>query len=244
MKTFRLLRLDHLVIDTRNLQRSLDFYAKFPGVDISVEKGRGVARIGRQKINIHEYPPTLFPVASRPVTGHQAFGLEFPGTFDRFRASFPFPAERGPHGGTKDFFVKDPDGNRIEIRFAPASPRPRIRYLALLAADREASLRFYSQILGLEVAQCENGALCRLGTGHLRLVAEDGELAGGAADFCLITDADIAAVEKELAGAPFVPGLGIVGRHGALGPMRSVYLRDPGGNLVEIAEYGEKRGVS
>lgn len=138
----------------------------------------------------------------------------------------------------------DPDGNRIEIRFAPASTQPRIRYLALLAADREASLRFYSQILGLEVAQCENGALCRLGTGHLRLEAKDGDLAGGAADFCLITDADITAVEKELAGAPFVPGLGIVGRHGALGPMRSVYLRDPGGNLVEIAEYEEKRPLS
>jgi catechol 2,3-dioxygenase-like lactoylglutathione lyase family enzyme len=27
-------------------------------------------------------------------------------------------------------------------------------------------------------------------------------------------------------------------RRGALGPLRSVYFRDPDGNLVEVAEYG------
>lgn len=34
---------------------------------------------------------------------------------------------------------------------------------------------------------------------------------------------------------------GIVKRHGTLGEMRSLYLRDPDGNLVEIAEYREGR---
>jgi catechol 2,3-dioxygenase-like lactoylglutathione lyase family enzyme len=32
--------------------------------------------------------------------------------------------------------------------------------------------------------------------------------------------------------------LGPVPRHGALGPMTSVYFRDPDGNLVEVAKYG------
>jgi catechol 2,3-dioxygenase-like lactoylglutathione lyase family enzyme len=31
--------------------------------------------------------------------------------------------------------------------------------------------------------------------------------------------------------------VGPVPRRGALGPIRSVYLRDPDGNLVEVAEY-------
>jgi catechol 2,3-dioxygenase-like lactoylglutathione lyase family enzyme len=31
--------------------------------------------------------------------------------------------------------------------------------------------------------------------------------------------------------------VGPVSRRGALGPIRSVYLRDPDGNLVEVAEY-------
>ena len=29
----------------------------------------------------------------------------------------------------------------------------------------------------------------------------------------------------------------IVDRHGARGPMKSIYLRDPDGNLIEIARY-------
>ena len=31
--------------------------------------------------------------------------------------------------------------------------------------------------------------------------------------------------------------VGPVARRGALGPIRSVYLRDPDGNLVEVSEY-------
>lgn len=35
--------------------------------------------------------------------------------------------------------------------------------------------------------------------------------------------------------APVVSG--IVKRYGAKGPMKSIYLRDPDGNLIEIASY-------
>lgn len=241
MKTFRLLRLDHIVIDTDNLQRALDFYAKLPGVKTFVEKGRGIARIGRQKINIHGYPPTLFPVASHPTIGHQAFSLEYPGTTEPFGEYFLRGAD-GAAAGAEGFFVNDPDGNRIGIGFDRSSPGqlPRLASLTLLASDMEASVRFYAEILGMEVMAAENSVLCKLGTGCIHLVGEGGGLVRGAGDFCLITDADIEAVRRELAGEPLVPELGVVERQGALGAMRSVYLRDPGGNLVEIAEYREK----
>ena len=239
MKAFRLLRLDHLVIDTRNLQRSLDFYAKLPGVEVSLEKGRGVARIGHQKININEYPPTLFPVAMHPVTGHQDFRLVWPGTPELFQEYFPQDSAWGAAACNDGLFLQDPDGNRIGLGFGPATAGalPRLDSLTLLASDMEASLRFYAEILGLEVIRSGDGHLCKLATGSIRLVAKSPELVGGAGDFCLITDAALEAVMRQLAGAPLVPGLGIVRRQGALGPMRSVYLRDPAGNLVEIAEY-------
>lgn len=47
----------------------------------------------------------------------------------------------------------------------------------------------------------------------------------------------MAKAEIECKGYPIE--LGPVRRHGARGEMRSIYLRDPDGNLVEIAEYHE-----
>ena len=61
----------------------------------------------------------------------------------------------------------------------------------------------------------------------------------GSLDLCLILDGsvDMAKAEIERKGYPIE--LGPVRRHGARGAMRSIYLRDPDGNLVELAEYHE-----
>lgn len=235
MTGFRLLRLDHIVIDTGNLSLALEFYARLPGIETSKETGRGVAALGQQKINIHEYPPTLSPVALKPVIGQQSFRLVWPGTRERCQGQ-PVP----PAGCPESFLIRDPDGNRIEAGFDPDSTQPMLQGLDLLTADMEASARFYTEILGMKAVQTKNGILCLLETGYIRLLPEDDTLARGAADFCIITDAAIAEVYRELAAAPLVPGPGIVRRTGALGALRSLYLRDPDGNLVEIAEYMEK----
>ena len=59
----------------------------------------------------------------------------------------------------------------------------------------------------------------------------------GAGDFCLIAavPADDVLAHLKAEGVPIVAGP--VARRGALGPIRSVYFRDPDGNLVEVAEY-------
>jgi extradiol dioxygenase family protein len=61
----------------------------------------------------------------------------------------------------------------------------------------------------------------------------------GSADFCLIAAGDILSLFEELKAknAPFEEPAGIVRRTGALGPIDSIYLRDPDGNLVEISVY-------
>ncbi len=57
----------------------------------------------------------------------------------------------------------------------------------------------------------------------------------GSADLCFLTADPLDQVVKHLrsAGASVIEGP--VRRSGATGPIRSVYLRDPDGNLIEIA---------
>jgi len=59
----------------------------------------------------------------------------------------------------------------------------------------------------------------------------------GSDDFCLLTEAPIAAVERHLADAGIDIVTGPVERAGATGTLTSVYVRDPDGNLVEIGTY-------
>jgi catechol 2,3-dioxygenase-like lactoylglutathione lyase family enzyme len=64
----------------------------------------------------------------------------------------------------------------------------------------------------------------------------------GSADFCVIAAAPLSDVLDRLALHDVPVELGPVARTGALGPMRSIYFRDPDGNLVEVSAYLEPRG--
>lgn len=57
----------------------------------------------------------------------------------------------------------------------------------------------------------------------------------GSADLCFIVDEPVAelAVELQADGVEIVQGP--VARSGASGPLLSIYLRDPDGNLIELA---------
>ena len=59
----------------------------------------------------------------------------------------------------------------------------------------------------------------------------------GSGDFCLISKVPLDEVIAHLKQANIAIDVGPVSRRGALGPIRSIYLRDPDGNLVEVAEY-------
>lgn len=57
----------------------------------------------------------------------------------------------------------------------------------------------------------------------------------GSADLCFLTDADIDTVLASFraAGLEVLEGGEVVERVGAMGRLRSVYVRDPDGNLIE-----------
>lgn len=59
----------------------------------------------------------------------------------------------------------------------------------------------------------------------------------GSGDFCLLTETPIHEVETRLTDFGIEIIEGPVERTGARGEMDSVYVRDPDGNLVELARY-------
>ncbi|MEG1427122.1 MAG: VOC family protein [Oscillospiraceae bacterium] len=62
----------------------------------------------------------------------------------------------------------------------------------------------------------------------------------GSADICFEIDGDLARCRDKLMECGITTELGIVTRHGVRGEMRSLYLRDPDGNLIELCSYLKK----
>ncbi|WP_419757953.1 VOC family protein [Acidisoma sp.] len=122
----------------------------------------------------------------------------------------------------------------------------RLDHLVLTVADLGRTLDFYVRGLGLTEQRFENGRVALLfGQHKLNLHEAGGEPilpraarpTSGSADFCLIADRPMDRVIELLRERAIPIELGPVARTGASGPIRSVYLRDPDDNLVEIAEY-------
>jgi catechol 2,3-dioxygenase-like lactoylglutathione lyase family enzyme len=122
-----------------------------------------------------------------------------------------------------------------------------IDHIVLTVEDVEATCAFYSDVLGAEVVTFGGGRKAlRFGDGRINLHPAGEEFepkaarpTPGAGDFCVTTDADIEAVVGDLRDAGVGIVEGPVERAGAVGPVTSVYLRDPDDNLVEVATYHE-----
>ncbi len=59
----------------------------------------------------------------------------------------------------------------------------------------------------------------------------------GSADLCFSISGDIADFKRELQAKGLRIILGVISRKGVDGDMKSIYLRDPDGNLVELCSY-------
>ena len=126
----------------------------------------------------------------------------------------------------------------------------RIDHFVLTVRDVEATCAFYRRVLGMDVITFGEGrkALAfgrqKINLHELsqRIEPRAAHTTPGAGDFCLITRTPLAAVVAHIEACGIPVELGPVPRTGALGPMQSVYIRDPDGNLVEIAVYAEPAG--
>lgn len=120
-----------------------------------------------------------------------------------------------------------------------------IDHFVLTVASIETTCDFYSRVLGMDVVEFAGGRKAlSFGYQKINLHQAGHEFEPkafrpqpGSADFCLIADVPIESVVAALAGQNVEIEEGIVDRTGATGPIRSIYLRDPDQNLVEISEY-------
>ena len=118
-------------------------------------------------------------------------------------------------------------------------------HVVLTVADIDATIAFYVDALGMEPVTFGAGRRAlAFGRNKINLHRAGQEFepkalhpTPGSADLCLVTDDALETVIERL-GAQGVPiEEGPVDRTGALGPIRSVYVRDPDQNLVEISRY-------
>lgn len=116
-------------------------------------------------------------------------------------------------------------------------------HLVLTVADPDATVAFYER-LGMRREIFDDGRLAlRFGDQKINLHRAGRPIqphalrpTPGSADVCLLVDGSLDDAERELERAGIVFELGPVPRTGAAGPLRSLYLRDPDGNLVELSE--------
>ncbi|HYF63966.1 MAG TPA: VOC family protein [Herpetosiphonaceae bacterium] len=118
----------------------------------------------------------------------------------------------------------------------------RIDHVVLTVASIEATCAWYARVLGMEVREFGGRKALHFGRQKINLHAIGAEIepkapnAGpGTGDLCLITAAPIEDVLAHLRASGVEVLQGPVTRTGALGPIESVYLRDPDGNLIEIS---------
>jgi len=128
----------------------------------------------------------------------------------------------------------------------------RIDHVVLTCRNVKTTIRFYTEVLGMREVTFGAGRKA-LSFGRQKFNLQPaGQTAGGktgsvaaiaaqptpgSVDLCLIVAEPVDAVLAHLATCGIPIEEGPIVRTGALGPIESVYVRDPDGNLIELARY-------
>lgn len=117
-------------------------------------------------------------------------------------------------------------------------------HLVLTTRDADKCVDFYTRVLGMKVETFGQGRTAlRFGEQKINLhdknTMTDGYAAQptpGSLDICFLADRSLDEVIAQLRAAGIPIELGPVQRTGARFALRSVYVRDPDRNLIEISE--------
>jgi catechol 2,3-dioxygenase-like lactoylglutathione lyase family enzyme len=121
----------------------------------------------------------------------------------------------------------------------------RIDHIVLTAQDVQRSIDFYTRVMGMEAVTFGEGRRAlAFGRQKINLHQAGREYepkalkpVPGSLDLCFITETPLEQVIAHLKSHGVAIAEGPVPKTGALGPMTSVYFRDPDGNLIEVSHY-------
>lgn len=121
-------------------------------------------------------------------------------------------------------------------------------HIVLTVSDVDRTVDFYTSVLGATAESFDDGRRAvSFGVQKINLHPADDVYTPhaatpqpGSGDFCLVVDTAIATVTDRLREFDVDVVAGPVTKVGARGQMTSVYVRDPDGNLVELAHYDEE----
>jgi catechol 2,3-dioxygenase-like lactoylglutathione lyase family enzyme len=124
----------------------------------------------------------------------------------------------------------------------------RVDHIVLTTRDKDSCIRFYRDALGMKLEKfrtpTEERLALKFGQQKINLHEWGKEFTPrahvavpGSLDLCFIASVPLAEVVEKLRLLKIQILEGPVAKTGALGPMQSVYVRDPDLNLVEISVY-------
>jgi catechol 2,3-dioxygenase-like lactoylglutathione lyase family enzyme len=121
-------------------------------------------------------------------------------------------------------------------------------HLVLTVRDVETSCAWYARVLGMRVVTFGAGRKAlTFGSQKINLHPAGREFEPkatvpmpGSADLCFLTSVSLIEVRDHLAACDIPIIEGPIARTGATGLLISVYIRDPDGNLIEIANRQEE----
>jgi len=120
----------------------------------------------------------------------------------------------------------------------------RFDHIVVTTDNLEKCLHFYVDILEMELDHNNDRYAVKFGNQKINIHRKKAEflpaaknVTYGSQDICLIAGGNIEDIKAEIEEKGYPIELGIVDRTGACGPIKSIYLRDPDGNLVEISVY-------
>jgi catechol 2,3-dioxygenase-like lactoylglutathione lyase family enzyme len=124
----------------------------------------------------------------------------------------------------------------------------RVDHIVLTTRDKDACIRFYSEVLGMKLEKfrtpTEERLALKFGAQKINLHEWGKEFiprahvaVPGSLDLCFISSVPLDQVIERLHRSQIKIIEGPVAKTGAKGAIRSVYVRDPDLNLVEISVY-------